>query len=76
MKLKEMEVGCTAIIKSYCCKDRHYRQKLLRMGLIKGELITIMRKAPMGDPIEINIKGYNLTLRKQEADTLEVEVDK
>ncbi|MBT6993858.1 MAG: ferrous iron transport protein A [Candidatus Cloacimonetes bacterium] len=76
MKLKEMEVGSKVKIVGYSNTDRHYRQKLLRMGLIKQETFTITRKAPMGDPIEIKIKGFNLTLRKDEADALIVEVVK
>ncbi len=74
MNLKEMEIKSKGKIIGYSTKDRHYRQKLLRMGLVKGETFTIIRKAPMGDPIEIKIKGYSLTLRKDEADALLVEV--
>jgi ferrous iron transport protein A len=73
VKLKELNVGSSARILGYAGSDKRYRQKLLRMGLIKGEILTITRKAPMGDPIEITIKGYNLTLRKAEADALNVE---
>ena len=76
MKLKEMEVGSKVKIIGYSNTDRHYRQKLLRMGLVKGEIFTIIRKAPMGDPIEIKIKGFCLTLRKDEADALMVEAIK
>ncbi|KQC10745.1 MAG: iron transporter FeoA [Candidatus Cloacimonas sp. SDB] len=76
MKLKEMDVGISGKIVGFSVKDRHYRQKLLRMGLVKGEFFLIIRKAPMGDPIEIKIKGYSLTLRKNEADALDVEVVK
>lgn len=68
-----MDVGATAKIVGYSTKDRHYRQKLLSMGLVKNESFSIVRKAPMGDPIEIRIKGYSLTLRKDEADALIVE---
>ncbi len=73
MKLKEMKSGDKGKIIGYDTKDRQYRQKLLRMGLVKNEEIEIIRKAPMGDPIEIKIKGYNLTLRKNEADALMME---
>ena len=73
MKLKDMEIGSNAKIIKYNTKDRNYRQKLLRMGLIKGTTFTIVRKAPLGDPIEIRLSGFNLTLRKTEADALEVE---
>jgi ferrous iron transport protein A len=73
MKLKEIEVGSNVKVIGYTTKDRHYREKLLRMGLIKGTEFSITRKAPLGDPIEIKLKGFNLTLRKAEADALEVE---
>ena len=76
MKLKEMDVGINGKIVGFSTKDKHYRQKLLRMGLVKGETFSIIRKAPLGDPIEIKIKGYSLTLRKNEADALKVEVVK
>ncbi|MDO9577679.1 MAG: FeoA family protein [Candidatus Cloacimonadales bacterium] len=73
MKLKDIEVGSNVKVIGYATKDRHYREKLLRMGLVKGTEFSITRKAPLGDPIEIKLKGFNLTLRKTEADALEVE---
>lgn len=73
MKLKDFEVGSNVKVIGYTTKDRYYREKLLRMGLIRGTEFSITRKAPLGDPIEIKLKGFNLTLRKAEADALEVE---
>ena len=73
MKLKDIEVGSNVKVIGYTTKDRHYREKLLRMGLVKGTEFSITRKAPLGDPMEIKLKGFNLTLRKAEADALEVE---
>lgn len=73
MKLKDIKVGSNVKVIGYTTKDRHYREKLLRMGLVKGTEFSITRKAPLGDPIEIKLKGFNLTLRKAEADALEVE---
>lgn len=49
-------------------------QRLLDMGLIPGSDVELQRVAPLGDPIEIRIKGYNLSLRKEEASNIEVEV--
>lgn len=49
-----------------------YRHKLLAMGLIPGTCITLLRIAPLGDPIEIRVRGYELSLRKEEARILEV----
>lgn len=72
MKLKEMKINDTGVVTHYDRSNRTYRQQLLRMGLIKGAEFTIIRKAPLGDPIELDLNGFRLTLRKAEADTLEV----
>ena len=50
------------------------RRRLLDMGLVSGSDIEMERVAPLGDPIEIKVKGYNLSLRKQEAASIQVEV--
>ena len=50
------------------------RRRLLDMGLVSGSDIEMERVAPLGDPIEIKVKGYNLALRRQEAATIQVEV--
>jgi ferrous iron transport protein A len=44
------------------------------MGLTKGTKFTVIRKAPLGDPVQIRLRGYNLSLRKKEVEMLEVEV--
>lgn len=49
------------------------RRRLMDMGLIAGSEVTVQRVAPLGDPIEIRLKGYNLTLRKEEAARILVE---
>lgn len=46
--------------------------RLIEMGVIAGALFTLIRKAPLGDPIEILINGFHLTLRKKEADGIQV----
>lgn len=73
MKLKEMKAGETGKVTGYTTTDRNYRQKLLQMGLIRGTEFTLVRMAPLGDPAEISIHGSSLTLRKAEADALDVE---
>lgn len=50
------------------------RKRLLEMGFTPGSLVTVERVAPMGDPVEVNVKGYHLTLRKEEAEHIEVEI--
>jgi Fe2+ transport system protein FeoA len=49
------------------------RKRFLAMGLTKGALIEIVKVAPLGDPIDIKVKGYHLSLRKDEAAKIEVE---
>ena len=73
MKLKDLKVGDKAKIVSYDTQDKSYRKKLLAMGLVKGKVFEVIRVAPMGDPLEILINNFNLTLRKKEADALNVE---
>ncbi len=51
-------------------------RRLLDMGLVTGSEVTVQRKAPLGDPIEIKIKGYFLTLRKEEAASIKVDETK
>lgn len=50
------------------------RRRLMDMGVIAGETIRVEKVAPMGDPIEVAIKSYNLSLRKNEAKGIEIEV--
>ncbi|MBM4153005.1 MAG: ferrous iron transport protein A [Kiritimatiellaceae bacterium] len=73
MKIREMKNGERGRVSGYDTDDRNYRQKLLRMGLIRGAEFTLVRLAPLGDPAEILISGSSLTLRKAEADALIVE---
>ena len=75
MKLEEMTPGQTGIVTGYSGADRTYRQKLLQMGLVKGTSFKLLRKAPMGDPLEIELHGFKLTLRKEEAGVLEAEAE-
>ena len=74
MKIQDMKVGQMARITGYAGDDRHYRHKLLRMGLVKRSEFKLLRRAPIGDPVEIELRGFNLTLRKAEADVLEIEI--
>lgn len=49
------------------------RCRLLDMGLIPGTTVTVIKVAPMGDPIEIRLRGYELTLRKEDAARIDIE---
>ncbi len=49
------------------------KRRLMDMGVVVGEEVTVEKIAPLGDPIEVRIKGYNLSLRKKEANEIQVE---
>ncbi len=51
------------------------KRRLLDMGLVKGTSIKVERIAPLGDPLEVKVRGYMLSLRKEEAKSIEVEVE-
>jgi ferrous iron transport protein A len=72
-RLKELAVGDRGEVVGYESAGRSYRKKLLSMGLTRGARFEVTRVAPMGDPVEIMVRGYRLSLRKAEADSLKVE---
>ena len=51
------------------------RTRLMDMGMITGTLVTMVRKAPLGDPLEVEIRGYSLSLRKEEARLIDLEIE-
>ena len=71
--LNELEKGEKGRIVKIGGKGSVHR-RLLDMGLVSGSDIEMQRVAPLGDPIEIKVKGYNLSLRKEEAASIQVEV--
>jgi ferrous iron transport protein A len=73
MKIADMNAGETARVTGYESGSRSYRQKLLRMGLVKGCTFTLVRKAPLGDPVELEVGQHRVTLRRSEADVLIVD---
>ncbi|MEG0134054.1 MAG: FeoA family protein [Clostridium sp.] len=64
--LDMLSIGEVAVVRNLE-KDSSVRRRLLDMGITPGVNIEIVGKAPMGDPIEIMLRGYKLTLRKAEA---------
>lgn len=72
MTLNELKTGKSAVIRAVGGQGE-LRLRFLDMGLIPGTKITLMKVAPMGDPIEIRLRGYELTLRLDEANWIEVE---
>lgn len=73
MKLSELSVGKSGRIKSVA-GEGVLRQHFLDMGLLPGTLVTLVKFAPMGDPMEIRIHGYELTLRLADAANIEIEL--
>lgn len=70
-KLSDMEVGKFVRINSFINNDIFL--KLMEMGCLPGEIISIEKIAPLGDPISIKVSGYFLSLRLNEAETILVE---
>ena len=66
MTLDQMKVGERGVVQGYDGEeDLHYRLK--ELGLVRGAAVLVKRFAPMGDPMEIVLRGYSLSLRKQDA---------
>ena len=67
-KLSELKMGESGVIHSF--ENDEIFLKLMEMGCIPGELITVEQIAPLGDPISISVAGYQLSLRMNEADSI------
>ena len=72
-KLDEFKVGETGLIKKVEGEGR-LRRRLFDMGVTPGAKVYLRKKAPLGDPLEVTIRGYELTLRKSEACLVVLEV--
>ncbi len=72
MKLSELEVsGKCRIVK--VTGERAIKKRLLEMGFVKGTELYVEKVAPLGDPMELVLKGYHLSLRREEANDVQVE---
>lgn len=69
MKLNEMKMGQSGVVTSILGEGK-IRRRLFDMGITPGVEIYLRKTAPLGDPLEITIRGYELTLRKSEAETV------
>ena len=72
MTLDKLEVGKSAL-RTKVGGEGALRARLLDMGLIPRTVITAVRRAPMGDPIELRVRGYELTIRLEDAAKIEIE---
>jgi len=73
MRLSDLKPGTQAVIKKINLSGS-LKRRLMDMGVVPNEIIVVEKIAPLGDPIEINIKNYKLSIRKSEAEKIEVEV--
>ena len=73
MTLGELQVGDKGRVAGFEESGRSYRKKLLAMGLTPGTPFDVTRVAPMGDPVEIAVRGFRLSLRRDEAAAVRIE---
>ena len=70
--LKQVKIGGTAkVVKLH--GEGALKRRIMDMGITKGVEIKVRKVAPLGDPIEVTVRGYELSLRKADAETIEVE---
>lgn len=73
MKLSEMSCGKGGTVINMSALPAVTRKKLMVMGLLPRTEITVVRLAPLGDPLQVRVRGVDIALRKQIADNIEVE---
>jgi len=71
--MRDMDIGEKGKVAGFVKGATTYREKLLAMGLTRGTEFTVERIAPLGDPVEIIVRGFALSLRRDEASALLVE---
>ncbi|MFA5448965.1 MAG: FeoA family protein [Clostridia bacterium] len=72
--LSDFKPGERGTVKRLSAEGR-IKRRLFDMGITPGAVITMRKTAPLGDPIEVNIRGYELSIRKEEASTVLMEMD-
>ena len=72
MTLKEVEVGKKVKVLKLLCTGP-LKRRIMDMGITKGVEVTVRKVAPLGDPLELTVRGYELSLRNSEAEAIEVE---
>ena len=70
--LKDVKVGETAVVKKLH-GEGPVRRRIMDMGITKGVSLYVRKVAPLGDPMELNVRGYELSVRKADAEMIEVE---
>ena len=72
MNLKEVKIGDTVTVKKLTGEGA-VKRRSMDMGLTKGVKVTVRKVAPLGDPIEVTVRGYELSIRKADAEMVEVQ---
>ena len=72
--LKDMKIGETVVVKKLH-GDGAVRRRIMDMGITKGVEVYVRKVAPLGDPIEVTVRGYELSLRKEDAAMIDVKED-
>ena len=73
MTLRDAQIGQTVkVIKLHGTGP--VKRRIMDMGITKGQLVQVIRVAPLGDPIEVTVRGYELSIRKADAEMIEVEL--
>ena len=71
MTLNDMEVGSTCRVEGLN-DEGEIRRRIMDMGITKGAEVSVMKVAPLGDPIDVSVRGYHLSLRRADAANIEV----
>ena len=71
MTLKDVRIGDTVTVKKLTGEGA-VKRRIMDMGLTKGTSVTVRKVAPLGDPIEVTVRGYELSIRKADAEMIEV----
>ena len=71
MTLRDAQVGSTVVV-TKSEGDSAYKRRIMDMGITKGSELYIRKVAPLGDPVEITVRGYELTVRKDDAQCVQV----
>lgn len=73
MQFKDLPIGAKCRIKAFKAGSTEYRRRLLMLGISLGCTLEVVRIAPLGDPIEVRVRGCLISVRKDEADILDIE---
>ena len=71
MTLRDVKVGKTVKVVKLC-GEGPLKRRIMDMGITKGVEIYVRKVAPLGDPIELNLRGYELSIRKEDAEKIEI----